>query len=47
MVCGEGFEFINIVLKKLLVILENGVVIVDLILYDLVIFEEFFEFLSI
>ena len=47
MACGEGFEFINIVPKKLPVTSENGVVIVDLTSYDPVTSEEFPEFSSI
>lgn len=47
MACGEGFEYINIVPKKLPVTSENGVVIVDLTSYDPVTSEEFPEFSSI
>lgn len=42
-----GFEYINMVFKDLLVIIENGVIIVDLIEYDLLFLDEFLDFFSV
>lgn len=42
-----GFEYINMVFKDLLVIIENGVIIVDLIEYDLLVLDEFLDFFSV